>query len=196
MTVEIIISCVVAYLLGSINSAIIYCRLCKLPDPRSLGSNNPGATNVYRIAGKKGAVLVLSFDVLKGVLTTWPCYFMGFEPYQIGLAAIAVCLGHMFPVFFSFKGGKSVATAFGCFLPIGISFGGLALASWLAVFKLSGFSSLSSIITVTLIPLLTYVLYPKYFISTLMLAIFIIARHIPNIIRLANGTEPKAKHKL
>ena len=102
----------IAYLCGSISSAILVCRLCGLPDPRTSGSGNPGATNVLRIGGKGAAVAVLIFDVLKGMLPVWGAYELGVSPFWLGLIAIAACLGHIWPVFFGFKGGKGVATAF------------------------------------------------------------------------------------
>lgn len=112
----------IAYLCGSISSAILVCRLCGLPDPRTSGSGNPGATNVLRIGGKGAAVAVLIFDVLKGMLPVWGAYELGVSPFWLGLIAIAACLGHIWPVFFGFKGGKGVATAFGAIAPIaGIS---------------------------------------------------------------------------
>ncbi|MDU3048711.1 MAG: glycerol-3-phosphate 1-O-acyltransferase PlsY [Escherichia coli] len=98
----------IAYLCGSISSAILVCRLCGLPDPRTSGSGNPGATNVLRIGGKGAAVAVLIFDVLKGMLPVWGAYELGVSPFWLGLIAIAACLGHIWPVFFGFKGGKGV----------------------------------------------------------------------------------------
>ncbi len=109
----------IAYLCGSISSAILVCRLCGLPDPRTSGSGNPGATNVLRIGGKGAAVAVLIFDVLKGMLPVWGAYELGVSPFWLGLIAIAACLGHIWPVFFGFKGGKGVATAFGAIAPWG-----------------------------------------------------------------------------
>ena len=108
-----------AYLCGSISSAILVCRIAGLPDPRESGSGNPGATNVLRIGGKGAAVAVLIFDVLKGMLPVWGAYALGVTPFWLGLIAIAACVGHIWPVFFGFKGGKGVATAFGAIAPIG-----------------------------------------------------------------------------
>lgn len=99
-----------AYLCGSISSAILVCRIAGLPDPRESGSGNPGATNVLRIGGKGAAVAVLIFDILKGMLPVWGAYALGVTPFWLGLIAIAACLGHIWPVFFGFKGGKGVAT--------------------------------------------------------------------------------------
>lgn len=95
-----------AYLLGSVSSAVLICRLLKLPDPRNVGSNNPGATNVLRIGGKGAAVSVLLCDMLKGTIPVWG-YFLGIDPIILGVIAIAACLGHMYPIFFHFKGVKA-----------------------------------------------------------------------------------------
>jgi len=196
MPIEFLLTILLSYLVGSINSAIIYSKIKGLPDPRSKGSNNPGATNIYRIAGKHAAIMVLIFDVFKGILPTWGSYYLGFENYQIGVVAIACCLGHMYPVFFQFQGGKAVATAFGCLLPVGLSLGASLLAIWLLVFRVTGYSSLSAIVSVACSPLLTYFISPKYTLAVTMLAILIIVRHSPNIIRLLSGKEPKSRLRL
>lgn len=114
-----------AYLCGSISSAILVCRLAGLPDPRDSGSGNPGATNVLRIGGKGAAVAVLIFDVLKGMLPVWGAWALGLTPFWLGLVAIAACVGHIWPVFFHFRGGKGVATAFGAIAPIGLDLTGV-----------------------------------------------------------------------
>ena len=133
-----------AYLCGSISSAILVCRIAGLPDPRESGSGNPGATNVLRIGGKGAAVAVLIFDVLKGMLPVWGAYALGVTPFWLGLIAIAACVGHIWPVFFGFKGGKGVATAFGAIAPIGWDLTGVMAGTWLLTILLSGYSSLLS----------------------------------------------------
>lgn len=107
-----------AYLCGSISSAILVCRIAGLPDPRESGSGNPGRPMYYELAAR-AAVAVLIFDVLKGMLPVWGAYALGVTPFWLGLIAIAACVGHIWPVFFGFKGGKGVATAFGAIAPIG-----------------------------------------------------------------------------
>ncbi len=184
-----------AYLLGSISSAILISKLFRLPDPRTEGSNNPGATNVYRLGGKLPATLVLVFDILKGTIPVWSAYFLKLDPISLGLIAIAACLGHIYPVFFGFKGGKAVATAFGALLPIGLSLGGLLIATWLMIVWLTGYSSLAAIITVVLAPLFTWFIKPLYTVPVIMLACLIVFRHRANIVRLIKGTEPKVKQK-
>lgn len=182
---------IVAYLVGSISSAILLCRVCNLPDPRSHGSNNPGATNVLRISNKYLAICVLIFDVLKGTLPVWGAYFLGLEPLYLGIVAVAACLGHMYPIFFQFQGGKAVATAFGVLLPIGLDLGALLIITWLMVAISTRFSSLAAIVTVALAPLYTWLLKPIYVYPVLMLSGLIIFRHRENIIRLLKGTESK-----
>ncbi|MDW1833508.1 glycerol-3-phosphate 1-O-acyltransferase PlsY, partial [Vibrio sp. Vb1755] len=141
-----------AYLLGSVSSAVLICRLLKLPDPRNVGSNNPGATNVLRIGGKGAAVSVLLCDMLKGTIPVWGGYFLGIDPIILGVIAIAACLGHMYPIFFHFKGGKGVATALGAIAPIGLDLTGLVMLTWLSVAVLFRYSSLAALVTVLVTP--------------------------------------------
>ncbi|WP_268875403.1 glycerol-3-phosphate 1-O-acyltransferase PlsY [Cognaticolwellia mytili] len=186
---------IAAYLVGSISSAILLCKLFRLPDPRTAGSNNPGATNVLRISNKYIAALVLFFDILKGTLPVWGGYFLGLEPLYLGVIAVAACLGHMYPIFFEFKGGKAVATAFGVLLPIGLDLGGLLIITWLLVAKTTRYSSLAAIVTVSLAPLYTWLLKPIYVYPVLMLSGLIIFRHRENIVRLIKGSENKISFK-
>lgn len=186
---------IVAYLVGSISSAILLCKLFRLPDPRTAGSNNPGATNVLRISNKFIAALVLFFDILKGTLPVWGGYFLGLEPLYLGVIAVAACLGHMYPIFFQFSGGKAVATAFGVLLPIGLDLGGLLVLTWLLVAKTTRYSSLAAIVTVSLAPLYTWLLKPIYVYPVIMLSGLIIFRHKGNIVRLIKGTENKISFK-
>ena len=184
-----------AYLLGSISSAILVSRLFKLPDPRTNGSNNPGATNVYRLGGTLPACLVLVFDILKGTIPVWGAYFLKLEPLELGLIAVAACLGHMYPLFFSFKGGKAVATAFGSLLPIGLSLGGLLIGTWLIVVAITRYSSLAALVAVTLAPLYTWWIKPLYTLPVTFITLLIIIRHRTNIVRLFKGEEPKVGTK-
>ncbi|AIY64686.1 glycerol-3-phosphate 1-O-acyltransferase PlsY [Pseudoalteromonas piratica] len=186
---------VFAYLFGSISSAVLISKLFRLPDPRTAGSNNPGATNVYRIGGKTPAVLVLVFDIFKGTIPVYGAYFLKIEPLYLGFIAIAACLGHIYPIFFGFKGGKAVATAFGSLLPIGFTLAGLLIVTWAGLIWLTGYSSLAAIITVSLAPLFTWFIKPLYVLPVTMLAALIVFRHRANIVRLLQGTEPKVKQK-
>lgn len=185
----------VAYLMGSVSSAVLICRLWRLPDPRLQGSKNPGATNVYRLGGKVPAVLVLVADILKGTIPVWTAYFLKVEPAWLGIIAVAACLGHIYPVFFQFKGGKGVATALGAIAPIGFSLVLALIATWMVIAYVSGYSSLAAIATALLAPVYTYFIKPIYTIPVLMLTILIVARHRENIVRLLNGEEPKIKDK-
>ena len=195
MTPLIGIMMLAAYLCGSISSAVLVSKLFRLPDPRLHGSGNPGATNVLRLGGKLPAVLVLVFDILKGTIPVWGSYFLQIEPLYLGLIAICACLGHIFPLFFGFKGGKAVATAFGAMMPIGLDLAGLLIASWIILVALSGYSSLAAIVTVSMAPLFTWFIKPLYTIPVLMLSILIIIRHRENIVRLWRGKESKVWDK-
>ena len=114
---------------------------------------------------------------------------------MLGLIGVAACLGHIYPIFFHFKGGKAVATAFGTLLPIGLSLAGLLIATWIAIVWLTRYSSLAALITVSLAPFYTWLIKPLYTIPVTMLAILIVFRHSANILRLIKGTEPKVGDK-
>ena len=184
-----------AYLIGSLSSAIILCKLAGLPDPRSEGSGNPGATNVLRIGGKKLAATVLFIDVVKGVLPVTIVSLAGFDLVWVTATAFAVFLGHLYPVFFQFKGGKGVATALGGFLALSPLLGGAIMLSWLLVFIISRISSLSAIIAASLAPL-----YSMWLINSLearwiifVMTTMLLIRHKSNIKRLLSGEESNLK---
>jgi glycerol-3-phosphate acyltransferase PlsY len=187
---------IAAYLIGSISSAILICRFLGLADPRTTGSKNPGATNVLRMSNKLTAISVLFLDIIKGTIPVWSAYFLKIDSLYLGFIGVAVCLGHMYPIFFNFKGGKAVATAFGTLLPIGVTLGALLIFTWLSVVKLTKYSSLAAIVTVLLAPLFVYLLKPLYVYPTLMLSVLILVRHKANIKRLLTGTESKITHKI
>jgi glycerol-3-phosphate acyltransferase PlsY len=195
MTLTIAILMLVAYLSGSISSAILVSRLFRLPDPRTHGSGNPGATNVLRLGGAVPAALVLVFDVLKGTIPVWGSYFLGIEAFYLGMIAVCACLGHIFPIFFGFKGGKAVATAFGSMMPIGLDLAGLLISTWMMLIGATGYSSVAAIATVGLAPLFTWFIKPLYTIPVLMLSLLIIIRHKDNIVRLWHGEESKVWYK-
>jgi len=180
------------YLIGSISSAIITCKLMSLPDPRSGGSNNPGATNVLRLGGKKAAAFTLAGDMLKGYIPVQIAVSFGLDQYTVALIGIAAFLGHLYPVFFGFKGGKGVATM------LGICFGfspwvGLATAvTWLLVAKVIRISSLSALISMLLAPLYVWLLMPNstaIVISCSVMTIILFWRHRSNISNLISGSE-------
>ncbi len=191
MTPIALIMIIIAYLLGSISSAVLICRLRGLPDPRKSGSNNPGATNVYRIGGKMVAILVLVCDVLKGMLPVWGGYFLKINPLLLGIIAIAACLGHMYPIFFHFRGGKGVATALGALAPIGLDLTGMLSGCWVITLALTGYSSLASMIAALSAPLFTWLVKPQYTLPVAMLSCLIILKHHENIRRFFAGKEKK-----
>jgi glycerol-3-phosphate acyltransferase PlsY len=195
MTALTILMFASAYLLGSISSAVLVCRLFMLGDPRKQGSSNPGATNVLRIGGKLPAILVLVFDVVKGTIPVWGSFYLGLEPIYLAFVAVFACLGHMFPLFFDFSGGKAVATALGAILPLGLDLAGLMIVTWAVVIKLSRYSSLASVLSVTLAPFFTWLLKPDYTLPVAILSVLIILRHKDNLIRLFQGQEPKISEK-
>ncbi|BDY06497.1 glycerol-3-phosphate 1-O-acyltransferase PlsY [Ferrimonas sp. YFM] len=185
-----------AYLLGSVSSAVLVCKLKGLPDPRTSGSNNPGATNVLRLGGKSAAVMVLLFDVLKGTIPVWTSYHLGIDPLSLAFIGIAACLGHIYPVFFGFRGGKGVATALGALAPISDWMGLLIIATWVVIVWLTQYASLGAVITSMLAPLYTYLIKPQYTLSVVLLCLLIIWRHQPNLVRLWQGKEPKVSERL
>ncbi|MEZ8920750.1 glycerol-3-phosphate 1-O-acyltransferase PlsY [Vibrio cyclitrophicus] len=195
MTPLALIMIIAAYLLGSISSAVLICRVLRLPDPRTVGSNNPGATNVLRLGGKGAAAAVLLCDMLKGTIPVWLGYYLNIDSIILGVVAIAACLGHMYPIFFHFKGGKGVATALGAIAPIGFDLTGMIMATWLVVAFLFRYSSLAALVTVLLTPFYAWLVKPQYTLPVAMLCCLIVLRHHQNIRRLLDGSEPKLGQK-
>lgn len=183
------------YLLGSVSSAIIFCRLAGLPDPRENGSRNPGTTNVLRIGGRLSALGVLLFDVLKGMLPVALALRFGLEPSEIGFIALAACLGHVFPIFFSFRGGKGVATALGTLIPFGMEISGLSLATWLITFLVFRYSSLSAVITALILPAFVWWYKPEFTFPVALVCCLLVYRHHDNIQRLWRGQEDRIRFK-
>lgn len=181
------------YLLGSVSSAIIFCRLAGLPDPRENGSKNPGATNVLRIGGKLSALGVLLFDVLKGMLPVAIAFRLELQPSEIGFIALAACLGHVFPIFFRFRGGKGVATALGTLIPFGMEISGLAIATWLITFLISRYSSLSAVVTALILPMFVWWYKPEFTFPISLVCCLLVYRHHDNIQRLWRGQEDKMR---
>ena len=184
---------VAAYLLGSVSSAILVCRALGLPDPRTQGSNNPGATNVLRIGGKKAAAITLVGDSLKGLLPMVAGYLLGMAPAVLAATGLAAILGHLYPVFFGFRGGKGVATALGVQIglwwPIGLTVAGI----WLFVAKVLRISSLSALVSMALAPLVVWLFWPDKALIGMQLVIsgLLFWRHRGNIRNLISGTEGK-----
>ncbi|WP_029686884.1 glycerol-3-phosphate 1-O-acyltransferase PlsY [Tatumella saanichensis] len=180
-----------AYLCGSVSGAVLLCRACGYPDPRNGGSGNPGATNVLRVGGRLAAVAVLIFDIIKGMLPVWLAYRLYLPPFALGLVAIAACLGHIYPLFFQFRGGKGVATALGAIAPIGWDLSGLMIGTWLLTVLLSGYSSLGAIISALIAPFYVWWFKPQFTFPVSMLSCLILLRHHDNIQRLWRGKESR-----
>lgn len=190
------IAAATSYLLGSVSAAILVCRLRGLPDPRTTGSGNPGATNVLRVGGKSAAALTLLGDALKGLLPVLVARLIGLDASTVALVAIAAFLGHLYPVFFDFKGGKGVATALGALLAIDLTAGLLALLIWLAVSLAFRRSSLAALVTFALAPILLLMeAEPVAAAAFVMIGIGLFYTHRGNIQRLLDGTEPKIGDK-
>jgi len=187
-----VIFIVLSYLVGSISSAIIVCKLMRLPDPRSTGSGNPGATNVLRVGGKKAAAITLAGDMLKGLLPVLIAQLLHVSELGLALIGFAAFIGHLFPVFFGFKGGKGVATM------LGILFGfhwavGLATAlSWLVIAKVFKISSLAALIATVLAPFYVLLIVGSnkpMIIATAVMTLILFWRHRSNIQNLLSGKE-------
>ena len=190
---------IVAYFLGSISFAVIVSRLFGLPDPRTYGSNNPGATNVLRSGNKLAAALTLLGDALKGwlavALAAKAAPMLGLGDEAIAIAALFVFLGHLFPAFYQFKGGKGVATALGVLLALDWRMGLGAAALWLIVFALTRTSSLAALIATAATPFVALYFHGPGLISAviLLIALLVIWRHKENIIRLISRREKQIR---
>lgn len=184
---------VIAYFLGSLSSAVIVARLLGLKDPREMGSGNPGATNILRYGGKGAAIATLIGDLLKGVAAVLIARAMNADAAVVAATMVAAFLGHLFPVFFGFKGGKGVATALGVFLAANVWVGLAIVGSWIAIAVVSRYSSLAALVATALSPI--YVWYwlrdPAYITGSIVLAAILFWRHRANIQRLLAGTEAK-----
>lgn len=192
-----IVIIVIAYLLGSLSSAILVCQFLKLPDPRTEGSKNPGANNVLRIGGKKAAILTLLGDLLKGFIPVFVALIMGLNDFTIGMVALAAVMGHLFPVFFNFDGGKGVATSLGVYLAFSMLAGVVALVIWAIVALISRYASLASIAAVTATPIFIGIYSsPSFVIPCVAIAALVIWKHWDNIQRLRDKTESKIDLKL
>ena len=182
---------VFAYLIGSVSAAILTCKLMGLPDPRSQGSNNPGATNVMRIGGKKAATITLAGDMVKGLIPVLIARLLDASDPVLAAVALAAFLGHLYPVFFAFQGGKGVATALGVLLGLSWPVGLAVLATWLIIAKVFKISSLAALIAAALAPVYMWQIEtsPEFLVMTIILALLLIWRHRNNIQRLLTGTE-------
>lgn len=180
-----------AYLIGSISSAIIICRMMGLPDPREQGSGNPGATNVMRIGGKKAAGITLLGDSLKGLIPVYAANALGLPTELVAATGLAAFIGHLYPVFFGFKGGKGVATSVGVLLGFFWVLGLAFMATWYLVYKLGKISSLSALVASTLSPVFAWFIVGNEAIvaASAVMTVFLLWRHKSNIRRLLAGQE-------
>jgi acyl phosphate:glycerol-3-phosphate acyltransferase len=182
--------CLAAYLGGSISSAILVCRLFGLPDPRTEGSHNPGATNVLRLGGKPAAALTLAGDVLKGVIPVMiALYWLDLPLLIAALAGWFAFLGHLFPLFFQFQGGKGVATAFGLLFALHWPTALVTGAIWLSLFAALRISSLASMAAFVVMPVITALWQPDILWPMILLSGVLIGRHRSNIRKLLSGEE-------
>ncbi len=182
-----------AYLIGSISTAIIICKILNLPDPRTQGSNNPGATNMLRVGGKKAAAITLFGDGIKGLIPVLIAQYLGLDLLEMTLIALSVFLGHVYPIFFGFKGGKGVATFIGTLLALNYLVGLAFVCTWLFVAKILKISSLSALVATLLTPIYFYFItgniHATYVIS--LVCIWIFVTHRTNIKKLLSGDEDK-----
>ena len=180
-----------AYLIGSISSAIIICRLMGLPDPREQGSGNPGATNVMRIGGKKAAAITLFGDLLKGLLPVYLAKVMAVTVELLIFTGLAAFMGHLYPIFFKFEGGKGVATSIGVLLGFSWVLGGAFVGTWLLIYKVGKISSLSALCASVLSPIYAWFILGDQWVvgASVFMMVLLLWRHKSNIQRLIKGEE-------
>ena len=188
---------VLAYLLGSVPFGVLIARLASDVDLRRVGSGNIGATNVLRVVGKGAAAFTLLGDIGKGALAVGLARWAGANAPVVAAVALAAVLGHLFPVWTGFRGGKGVATTLGVVLATMPVVGGLLLLVWLAVAALSRYSSLAALVAVAMMPVFVWVVDGRWVMLALsgVLATLVVARHLENIRRLVAGTEGKIGQK-
>lgn len=190
-----------AYLIGSISFAVVVSRAMGLADPRTYGSGNPGATNVLRSGNKKAAILTLLGDAAKGWLAVWLAQWLaarfGVDETGIALVVIAVFLGHLFPVFHRFEGGKGVATAAGILLALNVWLGLATLATWLIIAVFFRYSSLAALVSAVFAPFFYVLMNGFDWIAgaVALMAVLLIARHRANIAKLLAGKESRIGEK-
>lgn len=192
-----LLAAVAAYLVGSLSFAVIVSRLMGLSDPRSYGSGNPGATNVLRSGNKAAAILTLVFDALKGYIPIVIAQHMGLDTIAITAVGLGAFLGHLWPVFFKFEGGKGVATAAGVLLGFAPGLGGLVLLIWLAMAVVFRYSSLAALTASVAAPILQFEGwgFSAMTIGVIVMSALLIWRHEANIRKLLAGQESKLGQK-
>ncbi len=185
------------YLLGSVSTAIITCKIMSLPDPRTVGSNNPGATNVLRAGGKKAAIITLLGDMLKGLIPVLIAVSMGMPNEVIAVTGVAAFLGHLFPLYYGFKGGKGVATILGVLIGTNWILGLGTIGIWLFMAFTLRYSSLSALVAASGSPVLAWFITQSTIITgcVAFMAILLIWKHKTNIQKLLAGEEDKIGSK-
>ena len=192
---------VVAYLIGSLSFAVIVSRAMGLADPRSYGSGNPGATNVLRSGRKSAAVVTLALDALKGYLPVlgalWLAPQAGFGAGTVAMVGLAAFLGHLWPLYFRFEGGKGVATAAGVLLAFNPWLGAATLVTWLIVAAFFRYSSLASLAAAGFAPFYQLLIWEAdgYALAITVMSLLLVSRHAGNIAKLIAGNESKLGHK-
>lgn len=180
---------ILAYLMGSVSTAILVCRAMRLPDPRLDGSRNPGTTNVLRLGGKPAALLTLAGDLLKGVIPVLVARHYGLNDAWLAGVGFAAFIGHLYPIFFGFEGGKGVATALGVLLALDLRLGGAAVGLWLLSFALTRISSVGALVVFVLMPFLAYYWQPAACPLLSLMSVLLLYRHKSNIHALLRGSE-------
>jgi len=190
---NIILFAGLSYLIGSISTAIITCKIMGLEDPRKVGSNNPGATNVLRHGGKKAAIITLLGDMLKGLIPILIIIQLQADTLTVALVGLFALLGHIFPIYYGFKGGKGVATYYGVILGINWLVGLIALAIWLTMAALFKISSLSALVSIFLAPFVLWHFSQSAELTgaAALMSIIVFWRHQSNIKHLIQGTEER-----
>ena len=196
-----LIATLLGYLIGSISFAVVVSRLMGLDDPRAYGSGNPGATNVLRSGNKTAALLTLMFDALKGFVPVWAVVAFG-APYGLdervaAMVGVAAFLGHLWPVYFGFKGGKGVATGAGVLMGLNPILGLATLLSWAIVAYFSRYSSLAAMVAAVFAPFYQWLIwgFGPATITCILIAVLLVWRHRPNIRKLLDGTESRIGQK-
>lgn len=196
-SIVFLILTVVAYLFGSLSAAIIVCKLMGLPDPRSQGSQNPGATNVLRLGGKKAAVITLIGDAVKGLIPVLLARALDQPHGNLEVIALAAFFGHLYPVFFQFKGGKGVATALGVLLGLSLPVALSVIATWVVMAFLFNISSLAALTAACLSPVFAWYWegHSAFILMSVVMSLVLIWRHRSNIQKLLKGEEGKIRNK-
>ena len=186
-----------AYLLGSFSSAVVVCKVMGLSDPREGGSNNPGTTNVLRLHGKPAAIITLASDLLKGLIPILIGKMLGVDHATLACMGLAAFLGHLYPIFFGFLGGKGIATFIGVIFGFAWQIGVVFMITWFIIAKLFKYSSLAALVAslVSIVAANFFLPPPYYLIAMIIMTILIYWRHKANIEKLIAGTESKIVDK-